>query len=82
MQEEVEIARKQARSFPGLIPPNSAALIGKEEKERDTINYYKDSAGNYYYDTENGRKFELDMQERRKKREDEKRKSRRRGRIT
>ncbi len=82
MQEELEIARDQARSFPGLMPPNNAALIGKEEKGRDTINYYKDSTGNYYYDTESGRKFEQDMQERRKKREKEKRRLGRRERIT
>ena len=81
MKEELEIAKKEARSFSGLKPPNNAVLIGKEQKANDTINYYKDFAGNYYYDTENGRKFEQEMQERVKRREEEKRRNRRRGKI-
>lgn len=82
MQEELEIARDQARSFPGLTPPNNAAMIGKIEATQDVINIYKDNQGNYYYDTENGRKFEQDMQERKKRRDKEKRRLGRRERIT
>lgn len=76
MKEEIELAKKVARSFSGLIPPNNAVLIGKEERKNDTINYYKDSAGNYYYDTENGRKFEQDMLESSNRRKEKKRKLR------
>ena len=81
MKEELEVALKKAVSFPGLTPPNNATMIGKIEATQDVINVYKDNQGNYWYDTENGRKFEQDMQERRKKREEGKRKARR-GRIT
>ena len=81
MKEELELAKKEARSFPGLTPPQNAVLIGKEEKKNDTINYYKDSAGNYYYDTESGRKFEQDMLERNNRRKEEKRQLRIRGKI-
>ena len=35
--EDLQIAFKEARSFPGLTPPNNATLIGKKEinKERE-----------------------------------------------
>lgn len=79
MKKELELAKKEARSFSGLIPPNNAVFIGKEEKANDTINYYKDFAGNYYYDTEKGRKFEEDMLERSNRRKEEKRKLKIRG---
>lgn len=82
MREELEIALKKAVSFPGLTPPNNAAVIGKIEATQDVINIYKDNQGNYYYDTENGRKFEQDMQERKKRRDKEKRRLGRRERIT
>lgn len=74
---ELQIARKEARSFPGLVPPNNAKLIGREQRKKDTVNYYKDQNGSYYYDTESSRRFEMDMQERAKRRAEEKRRARR-----
>lgn len=73
--EDLRIAFKEARSFPGLTPPNNAILVGKMEATKDIVNIYKDNRGNYWYDTENGRKFEQEMQERAKER---KKKNRRR----
>lgn len=82
MEEELNVALKKAMSFSGLTPPNNAAIIGKIETTQDVINVYEDNQGNYWYDTENDRKFEVDMQEKRKKREEEKRRLGRRERIT
>ena len=79
--KELETGFKEAKSFPGLNPPNNATLLGKIQTPKDIVNIYKDSQGNYWYDTENGRKFEMDMQERIKKREEEKKRNRRRGKI-
>lgn len=73
--EDLRIAFKEARSFPGLTPPNNAILVGKMEATKDIVNIYKDNRGNYWYDTESGRKFEQEMQERAKQR---KKKNRRR----
>lgn len=66
--EELEMAMKEARSFTGLKPPNNAKLFGKMKAAEDVVNIYEDSQGNYWYDTERGRKFEQEMQERAKKR--------------
>lgn len=71
--KELQCASKEARSFPGLTPPNNAKLLGKLKTAEDVVNIYEDSKGNYWYDTENGRKFEMDMQERVKNRAKKKR---------
>ena len=60
-------AKANARSFPGLKPPNSAWYIGSIKNDDDTTNYYKDDEGNYYFDTEKGRAFEKEMQEAQKR---------------
>lgn len=66
--EDLRIAFKKAWSFPGLTPPNNAKFLGKMEAAEDVVNIYEDSQGNYWYDTESGRKFEQEMQERAKER--------------
>lgn len=71
--EELQCALKEARSFPGLKPPNNAKLLRQLKTAGDVVNIYEDSKGNYWYDTENGRKFEQDMQERAKERKKKKR---------
>ena len=60
-EKELELAQKNAYSFTGLKPPNDAWYIGSKEKSGDTYHYYKDAEGNYYYDSEKGRKFEEEM---------------------
>lgn len=52
-RRELEQADRDARSFPGLLPPNGAHYIGRRKKYL----YWKDSAGNYWYDTERGMEF-------------------------
>ncbi len=65
-------AIEKARSFEGLRPPNSAVLIGSRVSDYDTIDYYRDDQGNYYYETHRGRAFKEKMarteRERRKRR--------------
>lgn len=75
--EDLEIAFREARSFPGLTPPNNAKLIGKKETTTDIVNIYVDSDKNYWYDTERGRKFEKDIQEKEQERKKRKRFSKR-----
>lgn len=79
--EDLQIAFKEARSFPGLTPPNNAKFLGKIETKCDVVNIYKDQYGNLWYDTESGRKFEIDIQEKMEKRRKEKRRSKRQGKI-
>lgn len=62
-------AWEHARSFPGLTPPNNAVYIGAVEKRGEKYFFYRDSAGNFYYDSERGRRFQLEMQERKKERD-------------
>ena len=57
LQEAIE----KARSFDGLRPPNQAVLIGSRENAHDTIDYYRDDAGNFYYETHRGRAFKEQM---------------------
>lgn len=73
-------AREHARSFPGLVQPNDAVFIGAEENGGDRYLYYRDSTGNYYYDSERTRRFELETQKRKKER-DRKRWRNRTGRL-
>lgn len=65
---EMVKAQKEAYSFPGTRPPNGAWYIGSITKNNDTYNYYKDEDGNYYYDTDKERKFEVEMQQAQRKR--------------
>ena len=64
--DEIMKARKNARSFPGLDPPNKAEEIGREELAGDTFIYYKDSLGNYWYNTKSTRNVEKEMQGRKR----------------
>ena len=68
LQEAIE----KARSFDGLRPPNQAILIGSTVSAQDTTDYYRDDAGNFYYETHRGRAFKEQMaraeKERRKRR--------------
>lgn len=73
---ELDEALKEARSFSGLTPPNNAEYIESVRRNGEIYHFYKDATGNYYYDTESGRAFEMEMQERRKKREEAKKRTR------
>ncbi len=68
-QKLLEEARKEAWSFPGLEPPADAVYIGAVEDEDDITFYYRGSDGKFYYDTARNRRFELEMQERKKERD-------------
>ncbi|MBO5390040.1 MAG: hypothetical protein J6A59_18245 [Lachnospiraceae bacterium] len=57
LQEAIE----KARSFSGLRPPNQAILIGSRVSAHDTIDYYRDDDGNFYYETHRGRAFKEQM---------------------
>ena len=65
-------AEEKARSFPGLKPPNDAYYIGSRIKQikgksHETY-YYKNDAGEFYYQSEATRQFELKMRESEKRR--------------
>ncbi|MBQ8167175.1 MAG: hypothetical protein IJZ96_09090 [Lachnospiraceae bacterium] len=57
LQEAIE----KARSFSGLRPPNQAILIGSRVSAHDTIDYYRDDDGKFYYETHRGRAFKEQM---------------------
>lgn len=65
--KELEVARENASSFPGLTPPISSKEIGRIEGKCGTYIYYKDEEGSYWYSTERGIAYELHMEELRKK---------------
>lgn len=71
-KELLEQARKNAWSFPGLTPPNNAAYIGAIKTKEDTYFYYQDKEGNFYYDSQQMRCFELEMREAQKKKQQRK----------
>lgn len=78
----LEEAQKNARSFPGLVPPNQAEEIGQVKGEQDTYTYYRDSGGNYYYSSGRTQRFEIEMQEaqeRKRKRERQRRRQKKRA---
>lgn len=75
----LEEARENARSFPGLIPPDNAVYIGAVDAGDDTYFYYRDSSGNFYYESGRMRRFELEMMERMKERERQRRRQKRRA---
>lgn len=68
-KEVLEEARKDAWSFPGLTPPNNAVYIGAIETKEDVYFYYQDKEGNFYYDSQQMRCFELEMIEAQKKKQ-------------
>ncbi len=71
---ELEAAREKAWSFPGLQPPENARYIGYQKIGTEKYLYWRDSRGNYWFDTEGGMAFKKEMEEIQKK----KRASRRR----
>ncbi len=68
-KELLEEARSKAWSFSGLTPPNNAKYIGAIQKENDIYFYYQDKEGNFYYDSQQNRCFELAMKEAKRKKE-------------
>lgn len=60
---DIQILQETAMSFTGLTPPNNAKYIGQRKTEHDTFFFYKDDKGEYWYETESGRRFEKKMQE-------------------
>lgn len=68
-KELLEQARKNAWSFPGLTPPNNAEYIGAIRAKEDIYFYYQDKGGNFYYDSQRMRCFELEIREAQKKKE-------------
>ena len=70
---DIQTIKENARTFEGLIPPNSAKLVYKEKKAGDTYFYFMDDGGNYYFNTQSQINFEKEMQELRKKRRQKKR---------
>lgn len=73
MDSILQEAREKAYSFPGLVPPNNAEPVGQIEEAHDTYFYYRDSEGNFYYDSERMRRFELEMQEAQKRKKERRR---------
>ena len=82
---DINTIKENARTFEGLIPPNSAKLVYKEKKAGDTYFYFMDGGGNhfgeldidddgnYYFNTQSQINFEKEMKELRKKRRQKKR---------
>ena len=56
-------AIKKATSFSSLRPPNQASFIGSRETSNDTIDYYRDDFGNFYYESHRGRAFKEQMEQ-------------------
>lgn len=65
--QELERAYRKAWSFPDMQPPNCAHYIGYRMHQTGKYLYWKDSEGNYWYDTERGMAFKEAMEEARKK---------------
>lgn len=65
-------AYEKARSFPGLKPPNDAYYIGSRFNEINGKSYetyyFKNDEGEFYYQSEATRQFELKMREAEKRR--------------
>lgn len=64
---ELEEAYEKAWSFPGLHPPENARYIGYQKSGTQKYLYWRDSRGNYWYDTERGMAFKKSMEEAQKK---------------
>lgn len=65
--QELEQAHRKAWSFPDIQPPNNAQYIGYRMHKTEKYLYWKDSEGNYWYDTERGMAFKEIMEEAQKK---------------
>lgn len=50
-----------ARSFPGLEPPNGAQVVGSYQTANDIIYYFQDAEGNLYYESVRGHRFKEEM---------------------
>lgn len=66
-QWELDQASREAWSFSGLLPPNGSHYIGCRKEKTGKYLYWKDSAGNYWYDTEMGLKFKKIMEQAQRK---------------
>lgn len=60
--KEIEIAKKEATSFPGLVPPDNAKYIGSERTKNDSYDYFKTQDGKYYYQSDSTRLLEEQYQ--------------------
>ncbi len=72
MEKLLDEAYEKARSFSGLRPPNNAYYIGSRIREINgkshEIYYFKNDEGEFYYQSEATRQFELKMREAEKRR--------------
>lgn len=60
-RQELKTAHREAWSFPGLSPPQGARYIGCQRRPTGLYRYWKDAAGNYWYETDQGMAFKRDM---------------------
>ena len=67
MKEELSMAKENAVSFPGSVPPEETEEIGREEHFGVMFIYFKAKNGEYYYGTDRGMKFAREMEEKIKK---------------
>lgn len=65
-QWELDQASRDARSFPGLSPPAGSCYIGYQRRKSEKYLYWRDSRGNYWYETEGGMEFKRLMEQARK----------------
>lgn len=59
---ELITAMENAVSFSGAKPPSDASEIGRVLEDTGTYIFYRDSEGNYYYNTEAGLKFAKEIE--------------------
>lgn len=67
-RQELEKAHREAWSFPGLSPPQGARYIGCRRRPTGLYRYWKDAAGKYWYESDQGMTFKQQMEEAQKKR--------------
>lgn len=58
-----ETGIEEARSFPGLNPPNNAKEVARVTRHHGTYIYFRDKQGNYWYDSVEGLNFKRKMAE-------------------
>jgi hypothetical protein len=68
-----EIGIEEARSFPGLEPPNGAKEVARIKKSYGTYIYYRDKQGNCWYDSVEGMEFKRKIAEAERKQKAERR---------
>lgn len=66
-RQELETAHREAWSFPGLSPPQGARYIGCQRRSTGLYRYWKDAAGKYWYETDQGMAFKREMEAAQKK---------------